>query len=333
MSFEISPVKIGNVTIQNPVFLAPMAGASTPAYRKICHEFGSGLQTTELVSARSINYSGLSKSMMYLLTDKEAEGVTSVQLFGSDPHDFEAAIDEIFACPELSHTDIIDINMGCPVPKVLKTGGGSALLKNRENAASVVSASVKAASKYNVPVTVKTRIGFKSYDKTESFKFMETLAEAGASAICVHGRTAEQMYRGEADMNALKEIGEFVSSLGIPFIANGDIKDGESALRMFETTRASAVAVGRAAVGNPWVFEQILAYLKGGEIKYPTDDEKKAMILRELSLTMEYKDEVYAVREMRPSMLSYIKGMPGGTKLKVRLCEAQTFDEIKSLLA
>lgn len=329
-------IDIGKIRIRDPLILAPMAGTTTLAFRSICHDMGSSYQPTELVSARSILYSGIDKSMCYLMIDRKIEGLSCIQLFGSDPKDFEYAIGKICEDDRLKDVDIIDINMGCPVPKVVKTGAGSALMKEPKLAEDIIKASVKVCDSYGKELTVKTRIGYDDEDKDngKAEDFMKMLSQSGAKLIAVHGRTRNQMYHGQADTDALARMRRAIEGSGVPFIANGDIKDFDSARKMLDITGADGLMIGRAAQGNPWIFEELAGVFENRkkDIKEVTFEERKEMLLRELELTMRYKDENIAVREMRPTMMAYIKGMPGAANLKVRLCAALTYEEVKGLL-
>lgn len=335
-------VNIGSKSFRTPVMLAPMAGTSSVAFRIICHEFGSAYQPTELVSARSIVYSGFEKSFRYMQFERDAEGLGCIQFFGDDPADFEYAISKVCEDERLKDVDIIDINMGCPVPKVVKTGAGSALIKTPKKAAEIVRTARKICDSYGKDLTVKTRVGFYDEDKTNgvSTDFIKCLADSGAKLIAVHGRTAVQMYHGEADIEAIARMRDAIASYDLPFIANGDIADGASAINMLKNTGADGLMIGRAAQGNPWVFDEVKRaieiYESEGRIvdthKEVSFEERKDMLLRELKDTCKYKDEEFAVREMRPSMIAYIKGMPGAARLKVSLCTALTVKEIEELL-
>lgn len=332
----MAEINIGKIKIKDPLILAPMAGTTTLAFRSICHEMGSSYQPTELVSARSILYSGIDKSMCYLMIDREKEGLSCIQLFGSDPHDFEYAIGKICEDDRLKDVDIIDINMGCPVPKVVKTGAGSALMREPKLAEDIIRASLKVCDSYGKELTVKTRIGYDDDDKDngKAEDFIKMLSESGVKLIAVHGRTRNQMYHGDADIEALARMKRAAEGSGVPFIANGDIRDFDSARRMLEVTGADGLMIGRAAQGNPWIFKALQGVFenKRNEDEKVTFEERKRMLLRELELTISYKDENIAVREMRPSMMAYIKGMPGAANLKVRLCAALSYDEVKGLL-
>ncbi len=338
--------RIGNVIIPNNICLAPMAGATTVAMRGICHSFGSGIQPTELVSARSILYNGVDYSFKYLVIDPEHEGVCVIQLFGGEEEDFDFAVKAICEDERLACVDIIDINMGCPVPKVVKTGSGSALMLNPEKAASITKTAVKAASEYGKPVTVKTRIGFDD-SSLNGPEFVRRLAETGIASIAVHGRTAKQMYYGDVNIPLIAKMREAVREYGIPFLANGDIKTREDFKHMMNETDADGVMIGRAAVGNPWIFRQLSASdeeynLHLGvtdsdntdimDVMFPSEYHRKLMLLHELELTAKYKPEKFAVSEMRSSMVQYVKGMVGGAKLKVELCSQTTINDVKNVL-
>ena len=330
----MNSVTIGGIKIPGIVALSPMAGVSHIAYRGICREMGAAYAPTELVSARSIRYNGLEKSMQYLRIDPETEGITAIQLFGAEPDDFTAAIEKIMEDPVLSKVDIIDINMGCPVPKVVKTGAGSALMNSPETAAAIVKTCKKALEGLprHIPVTVKTRTGYDSSDKGKP-DFAKALADAGCDMLCVHGRTRPQMYTGECDRKAIALMREAVMGYDIPFFANGDVTDGPSAKSLMEETGADGVMIGRAARGNPWIFSEVASYLAGsGDIITPDEQERKETLLRELEGRCRWCDEEIAVREFRSVMPFYVKGLRGAAKLKVRLCSALTVNEVKEIL-
>jgi tRNA-dihydrouridine synthase B len=295
---------------------------------------GAAYAPTELVSARSIRYNGLEKSMQYLRIDPEREKITAIQLFGDDPEDFTAAIGKIMEDPVLSKVDIIDINMGCPVPKVVKTGAGSALMNEPEAAAAIVRTSKKALEGLGkkVPVTVKTRIGYNAGDAGRP-DFAKAVADAVCDMLCVHGRTRPQMYAGLCDRKAIALMREAVKGYDIPFFANGDVTDGPSAASLMADTGADGVMIGRAARGNPWIFASVTAFLEGRELPAePSEQERKEMLIRELEGRCRYCDEDIAVREFRSVMPFYVKGIRGAAKLKVRLMSALTCEEIKEIL-
>lgn len=325
-------VYIGKVKIANPVCLAPMAGTSSVTYRGICHEQGAAYSPTELCSARSIVYNGIDRSFRYLEIDPANEGTTCIQLFGGEPEDFDFAIKVICEDPRLASVDIIDINMGCPVPKVVKTSSGSGLLKEPQRAEAIVKAAKKAADAYGKPVTVKTRIGFNDKERNGA-DFARRIAEAGADMICVHGRTAAQMYSGTADINAIADMHQAIEEYKIPFFGNGDIVDGPTALNMFNKTGADGIMIGRAAMGNPWIFAKVIAYLNGeDEPDAPTYIDRCDMLIREVTGTSSKVGEATAVKEMRSVMPHYIKGLPGAAAIKVKLCNANTLEEVRQIL-
>ena len=332
----MNPVNIGDIEIANPICLAPMAGFSSLPFRVICNEMGAAYCPTELVSARSIKYNGINRSARYSRIDPAREKIPVLQLFGSEPEDFTAAVESLLADPRYEGLKIIDINMGCPVPKVVKTGSGSALMRDPAKAAAIVAATVKALEEahVNMPVTCKTRIGFDSRDKGCP-EFAKAIAEAGAAMICIHGRTRPQMYAGDADYEAIRRMTEAVKPCGIPVFANGDIKDGETALKALKMTCADGLMVGRAARGNPWVFRKITAELEGRDYEEPSGLEKRQMLLRELiERRAEFPDctEDAVVREYRSVMPFYIKGEDGAAALKRALCNASSIDEVKEIL-
>lgn len=330
----MNSVKIGDIKIKNPVALSPMAGISSLPFRIICNEMGAGYSPTELVSARSIRYNGVGKSLRYMRISPEEEGITAIQLFGSEPDDFKAAIETILDTPVLKEVSIIDINMGCPVPKVIKTGSGSALMEDPARAAGIVKACKRTLESVcpRIPVTVKTRTGYNAEDKGKP-DFAKALADAGCDMLCVHGRTRPQMYHGESSNQAIAVMREAVRDYEIPFFANGDICDTASAKRIIEETGCDGIMIGRAARGNPWVFEQVIAGLAGiEEPKYPDADDRKLMLIRELEGRMKYLPEEVAVREFRSVMPFYIKGLTGSAQAKVKLCSATGIEEIKEIL-
>ena len=320
MSHLLKPLTIGKVTLQNNLILAPMAGVTDLPFRLLCSEQGAGLAGMEMVSAKAIWYGN--KNTESLLEIHPEEGPVSLQLFGSDPKivsDMEKRIEERpFA--------ILDLNMGCPVPKVVNNGEGSALMRNPKLAGEIIAATVKAIEK---PVTVKIRKGFDEahINAVEMAKIAE---EAGAAAIAVHGRTREQYYSGEADWEIIAGVKEAVS---IPVIGNGDVTDGGSAHRLLQETGCDGVMIGRAARGNPWLFRQIAAWLEEGTVlPEPSAEEKKMMILRHARLQLEIKGEYTGVREMRKHFSWYTAGMPGSARLRQSINQAERFEEIERLV-
>ena len=314
--------KIGNVEIQNQVVLAPMAGICNSAYRKIIKEMGCGLITCEMVSDKAIYY-GSQKTIDMLEMD-EKERPISQQIFGSDKESFVYAAKYIY---EHMKPDIIDINMGCPVPKVaLKNQAGSALLKNPEKVKEIVKAVVDSIP---IPVTVKIRSGWDS-DHINAVEIAKICEEAGASAITVHGRTRAQGYSGHADWNIIKEVKKNVS---IPVIGNGDIKTCFDAKKMLEETSCDAVMIGRGVLGNPWLIKECVEYLEKGTLpKEVTKQEKFDMIRKHLSYLLELKPEKVAVLELRSHAAWYLKGIPLMSECKNKLLHAKTKEDVLEIL-
>jgi len=314
--------KIGNVELNGQVILAPMAGVCNSAFRKICKEMGAALVCAEMVSDKGMVYdSKKTKDMLYF---EEIERPISQQIFGSDKETFEKAAKLVY---DTMHPDIIDINMGCPVPKVaIKSQAGSALLKNPELIYEIVSSVVKAVP---IPVTVKIRSGwdFNSINAVEVAKICE---QAGASAITVHPRTRSELYSGKADLEIIKKVKENVN---IPVIGNGDITSIETAKHMLEYTKCDAIMIGRGVLGNPWLIKEIDTYLKEGiYLAKPTYEEKIAMCYKHLSYLLKIKKEHIAVLEMRSHIAWYIKGMPYHKEIKSLIFKATTKEEIKEIL-
>lgn len=315
-------MKIGNVELDGKVILAPMAGVCNSAYRKICKEMGAALVCAEMVSDKGMIYnSKKTKEMLYF---EECERPISQQIFGNSKDTFVEAAKMVY---DIMKPDIIDINMGCPVPKVaVRSQAGSALLKDLDLIYDIVSAVVKAVP---VPVTVKIRSGWdnNSINAVEVAKIVES---AGASAITVHPRTRSQLYSGKADLNIIKEVKENVS---IPVIGNGDITDIESAKHMLVYTNCDAVMIGRGVLGNPWLIKEIDTYLKTGNIiEKPTYKERIAMCYHHLNYLLKIKNETVAVLEMRSHIAWYIKGMPYHKEIKNLIFKAKTKEEIIEIL-
>ncbi len=311
---------IGNVEFKNNVILAPMAGVTDLPFRLLCKEQGAALVCTEMVSAKAILYNN--KNTKALLEMHPDEAPVSLQLFGSDPEiisDMAKRIEELpFA--------ILDINMGCPVPKVVNNGEGSALMKNPKLAGEIVSAVSKAIKK---PVTVKIRSGFDK-DHINAVEMAKIMEDSGAAAIAVHGRTREQYYSGEADWEIIARIKEAIT---IPVIGNGDVTDCDSAAELLKQTGCDGIMIGRAARGNPWIFRQVTAYLDDGTIlPPPTSEERKAMILRHGRLQLEHKGEYTGVREMRKHVSWYTAGMPHSAQLRQRVNAVEKFSELVELI-
>ena len=313
-------LKIGNVELDNPYVLAPMAGVTDLPFRLLCREQGVGLLCMEMVSAKAIQYNN--KNTKALLEIHPQEPPVSLQLFGSDPDVISEMAKQIEELP----FSILDINMGCPVPKIVKNGEGSALMKNPKLVYEIVSKTAKAIQK---PVTVKIRRGF---DDTciNAVEIAKIIEDAGAAAVAVHGRTREQYYSGHADWDIIRQVKEAVS---IPVIGNGDVISGEKAVAMMEQTGCDGVMIGRGAQGNPWIFSELLEYEKTGKIpERPSLEEIKKMILRHAKLQMEYKGEYLGMREMRKHVAWYTTGLPNSAKLRGEINAVETYEELESLL-
>jgi nifR3 family TIM-barrel protein len=314
--------KIGNVEIKNQIVLAPMAGISNTSYRKIIKEMGAGLIYAEMVSDKAICFSN--EKTFDLLKMDEKERPIAQQIFGSDKESFMEAAKIV---EEKMHPDIIDINMGCPVPKVaVKAQAGSALLKDPDKVYEIVKAVVEAVK---VPVTVKIRSGWdeKHINAVEIAKKCE---EAGASAITVHARTRSQGYSGKADWNIIKEVKENVT---IPVIGNGDVTTPELAKKMLDETKCDAVMIGRGVLGNPWLIKECVEYLEKGTIPTPpTNEEKINMMKRHYELLLEDKPEKVANLEIRAFILYYLKGMPKNKEIKNKICQSKSTDEMFNII-
>lgn len=314
--------KIGNVEIKNQIVLAPMAGISNTSYRKIIKEMGAGLIYAEMVSDKAIMYAN--EKTFDLLKMSDEERPISQQIFGSDIDSFVKAAKII---EERMHPDIIDINMGCPVPKVaVRAQAGSALLKDPDKIFEIVSAVVKAV---DVPITVKIRSGWdeKNINAIEVAKKCES---AGASAIAIHARTRSQGYSGKADWNIIKQIKEAVS---IPVIGNGDVTSPELAKKMLDETKCDAVMIGRGVLGNPWLIKECVEYLKTGKKMPPVSfTEKVQMMKRHYELLLEDKNEKVALLEIRSFIIWYLKGMPKSKEIKSLICQCKTSVEIFNII-
>lgn len=308
---------IGNVTLENPVILAPMAGVCDLPFRLLCKEQGAGLLCMEMVSAKAIFYKN--KNTEELMQIHPEELPVSLQLFGSEPELMSEMAKKIEERP----FSILDINMGCPVPKVVNNGEGSALMKDEKLAAKIVEKTVRAIKK---PVTVKIRKGF-CEEHINAVELAKRLEQAGAAAIAVHGRTREQYYSGKADWDIIRQVKEAVS---IPVIGNGDIVDGKSAEAIMKETGCDGIMIGRAARGNPFLFRQILEYLETGkEPQRPTLQEIRETILRHASLQLTYKGEYTAVREMRKHVAWYTTGLPHSAELRRRVNEMESMEQLR----
>lgn len=314
--------KIGNIEIKNRVVLAPMAGISNTSYRKIIKEMGCGLIFAEMVSDKAIMF-GNDKTISLLKMD-ESERPLVQQIFGSDVESFVVAAKRV---EDMMHPDIIDINMGCPVPKIaLRSQAGSALLKNPEKIGEIVRAVVEAV---NVPVTVKIRSGWDS-EHINCVEVAKIIEENGASAITLHARTRSQGYSGSADWNLIKLV---KNSVKIPVIGNGDVTTPELAKKMLDETGCDAVMIGRGALGNPWLIKNIVDYLENGSYNNETSFEDKInMLKKHLEYLKQDKCEKVALLEIRSHAIWYLKGVKGAAKIKNLICNSKSIKEIFDIL-
>lgn len=311
---------IGSVMVPGKLILAPMAGVTDLPFRLLCKEKGADLIYTEMVSAKGIFYN--SKNTEALMEVNEQERPVALQLFGADPD----IVSRMAAQIEGRNFDILDINMGCPVPKVVNNGEGSALLKDIPLAEEIIRRTVKATNK---PVTVKIRRGFQNGEE-QALELAKAAEAAGASAVAVHGRTREQYYSGKADWDVIRRIKE---SISIPVIGNGDIFSGEDAEKIFVETGCDAVMIGRGARGNPWIFQQIRHYMETGEcLPKPSMKELSDMILRHAKMQTEWKGELYGMREMRTHFAWYTSGYPHSAAMRRRVNEIETVDDLARIL-
>ena len=313
-------MRIGNVTLENNVILAPMAGVTDLPFRLLCKEQGAGLLCMEMVSAKAIYYNN--KNTEALMEIDERERPVSLQLFGSDAD----IMSEMAKRIEEKPFAILDINMGCPVPKVAGNGEGSALMKNPELVREIVSKVVKAIEK---PVTVKIRKGFDE-NHVNAVEIAKIIEDCGAAAVAVHGRTREQYYSGTADWDIIRQVKEAVS---IPVIGNGDVTGPESAKKMIEETGVDGIMIGRAARGNPWIFGQIKEYLETGVIPAkPSYDEVREMMLRHARMQLECKGEYTGIREMRKHVAWYTAGYPNSAKLRAKMNEVESYEQLRACI-
>lgn len=314
--------KIKDLEIKNRIVFAPMAGVSNISYRQIIKEMGAGLIYSEMISTLGIKYNG--KKTIDLINFEETERPISIQIFGSDIESFVKAAKYI---EENFHPDIIDINMGCPVPKVaIKSQAGSALLKDPDKIYEIVKNVVENT---NTPITVKIRSGWdeKNINAVEVAKKIE---KAGASAVAIHARTRSQGYSGKANWNIIKEV---KANVNIPVIGNGDITTIYEAEKMLKETKCDAIMIGRATLGNPWFIKECVEYIENGKIiNKPTDKEKIDMILHHYNLLKKYTNERTALLEIRTHALWYLKGIPGTKEIKTKICQAKTEEEFLKII-
>ena len=316
----ISTTTITGITIPKTASLAPMAGVADTSYRQLCHEMGAVLCVSEMISAKGLCYD--SKGSEALCRIRENERPMGLQLFGSEP-EFMARASAIL---QEYKPDWIDINMGCPVPKVVNTGAGSALMKTPELAVECVQAVIRESS---VPVTVKMRIGWDE-EHINAVSFAQMMEQAGVSALTVHGRTKTQLYHGKANWEIIRQVKEAVS---IPIIANGDVNSTETCQKMYEQTGADLVAIGRASYGNPWIFKEIDSFYRGIPYTPPTMEEKMETMLRHVRMILEYSDKppALAIKEARKSTSWYVTGCPNAAAFRARCYQLTSYTQVEEL--
>lgn len=314
----LKQLKIGNIELKNNIILAPMAGLTDLPFRMICEKYEPGLVVTEMVSSKAIQYND-EKTKKLLNVEGEKRPI-SVQIFGSDIKAMSYAAKYVSKI-----ADIVDINMGCPAPKVVKNGDGSKLLLDLKKVEEITKVVVESSEK---PVTVKIRKGWDS-NNIVAIDAAQAIERAGAKAITVHGRTRAEFYTGKADWNIIKKVKE---SVNIPVIGNGDIKTVEDAKRMFEEIGCDGIMIARGTLGNPWIFEQIRTYLETGKVREIDNKEKLDIILEHIDLEIKEKGEYTGIREMRKHICYYLKGMDQASSIRDRINHLETENEVKQAL-
>lgn len=313
-------LKIGNVELNNNIILGPMAGFTDRPFRIICEKYNPGLTVTEMVSSKGLFYNDEKTSL--LMNTKGEKRPVAIQIFGSDADAIKYAVEYI---NKNNLSEIIDINMGCPAPKVVKNGDGSKLMLDIKKVESITKAAVQNS---NIPITVKIRKGWDN-EHINAVKVAEAIEQAGASAITIHGRTRSEFYTGKADWNIIKQVKE---SVKIPVIGNGDIKTPEDAKEIFKLTNCDGIMISRASLGNPWIFEQIQEYLEGKEIRKIYNDEKLKIILEHINLETEEKGEITGIREMRKHLAFYIKGTENASEIREKINHIEVKKELENVL-
>ncbi len=312
-------LKIGNITLKNNILLAPMAGITNLPFRTICEQYNPGLVCTEMVSSKGLFYHD-EKTKQLLSMENEKRPI-AVQIFGNDLEAMKYSTKEVSKI-----ADVIDINMGCPAPKIVKNGDGSKLLLDLNLASKIIETVVKEAT---VPVTVKMRKGWDN-SHIVAVELAKIAEEKGASAITLHGRTREEFYTGTADWDIIKEVKKAVS---IPVIGNGDIKTKEDALAMIEQTKVDGIMIGRASIGNPWIFREIQEYLQGKNVTKVTKEEKLQTIIKHIELQVQMLGENTGIKEMRKHMAYYLKNLPNATIIRQKINIIQTKQDLETCLA
>lgn len=310
----LKKLTIGNVELRNNILLAPMAGITDLPFRLICEKYGAGLTCTEMVSSKGIFYND-SKTKLLLNLESEKRPV-SAQIFGNNIETMKYASEFVS-----NIADIVDINFGCPAPKIVKNGDGSKILLDLDLLENIARAVVEGSK---VPVTAKIRKGWDN-DHIVAIEAAKRLERAGVSAITVHGRTRAEYYSGKADWSIIKQVKQNVN---IPVIGNGDVTSKEEALKMFEETNVDGIMIGRASIGNPWIFEQIIDYLEGKPERKISNKEKLNTIIEHINLEVEAKGEIVAVKEMRKHLAYYVKGTKDASKIRVKINTIESKDEL-----
>ncbi len=313
-------LKIGNVELENPYVLAPMAGVTDLPFRLLCKEQGAGLLCMEMISAKALQYNNRNTKALLEIDPRECP--VSLQLFGADPDIISEQAKRIEELP----FQILDINMGCPVPKVVRNGEGSALMNQPKLVYDIVYKTVRAIQK---PVTVKIRKGFND-ESVNAVEIARIIEEAGGAAVAVHGRTREQYYSGKADWDIIRQVKE---ALKIPVIGNGDVTSGKRAIAMMEQTRCDGVMIGRGAQGNPWIFRELLEYERTGQIpERPSKEKIRETMLRHARLQIAFKGDYLGIREMRKHVAWYTKGLEGSARLRDDINKVESYEELEELL-